>query len=432
MRAIVEPVSYLEGTVLAPPSKNYSSRYIWIASLTKGRSEVVRPASNDDAKALIAACRQLGATIQEDGERLIIDGFGNTPNPVKTLNPGNGGLVLRLLLALGLWLPDVTYQTDYVDSLGKRPQNDLLTALTSLGVQVQSEDGHLPIHLQGHRGQGGLTVRVSGAVSSQYATALLLVAPLFPKGLTVQVIGGLRSRPPLETTLEVMAEAGVLVTADWERLIFTVPPGQCYQPRVYQVPGDYPAASALLAAASILPSHVRVERLFQDAQGERAVLDGLIQMGVDLRYDGNAVEVFGGNRLKGIDFNGDQAIDGVLAMAAVAAFAEGKTRFYGVGNLRFKESDRIGDFGAEFRKIGVHVGEGDEELIIAGNPQGYPGGVTIDAHHDHRIIMATAVMGLRTECPLSIIGAEHVRKSFPDFFETLKAIGAKVELADLA
>lgn len=115
-------------------------------------------------------------------------------------------------------------------------------------------------------------------------------------------------------------------------------------------------------------------------------------------------------------------------MAAVAAYAEGRTRFYGVGNLRFKESDRIGEFGVELRKIGVLVEEGEEELIITGNPQGYHGGVIIDAHHDHRIIMAAAVMGLRTERPITILGAEHVQKSFPDFFETLKTLGAKIVL----
>lgn len=430
MRAVIERVSSLKGIVSAPPSKNYSSRYIWIASLTKGRSQVVQPASNDDAKALVEACRQLGASIQDEGDKLIIDGFGDSPRPVKELNPGNGGLILRLLLALGLRLPDVTYRTDYIDSLGKRPQNDLLQALSSFGVRVESEDGHLPIRLYGRADQGGSTVQVSGAVSSQFATALLLIAPLFREGLTIRIINGLRSRPPLATTLEVMKEAGIEVESNWDKLIFTVPPGQRYQPRIYHVPGDYPAASALLAAACIVPSHVRVERLFQDAQGERAVLDGLIQMGADLQYDGKAVDLRGGKPLKGIKFNGDQAIDGVLAMAAAAAFAEGETRFFGVGNLRFKESDRIGEFGAELRKVGIQVKESEEELIILGNPRGYSGGVTIDAHHDHRIIMAAAVIGLRTESPITITGAEHVQKSFPDFFETLRRLGANITLLE--
>lgn len=428
MRAIIEPASYLEGIVYAPPSKNYSSRYIWLAALTEGESEVIGPATNDDARALIGACRQLGAEFREDGRRLFIKGFGGSPRPVPTLNPGNGGLILRLLMALGIWLPNVTFVTDFMNSLGKRPHSDLLTALASLGVQVDSDDGKLPIRLQGRGGGGGMEVRVSGGVSSQFATSLLLIAPLFPQGLTVRIVDGLRSRPPLQQTLEVMAEAGVKVEADWDELLFKVPAGQKYQPRVYRVPGDYPAASALLAAASIIPSKIRIEGLFEDAQGERSVLDGLRQMGAELHYEGNGVDIHGGKPLKAIDFNGDQAIDGVLALAAAAAFAEGSTRFYGVGNLRFKESDRIGDFGAELRKIGIGVSEGPEELIIHGDPRGYQGGNVIDAHHDHRIIMAASVIALRTKQGLTILDAEHVQKSFPDFFDTLRQMGAAVRL----
>ena len=154
MLAKVYPVSFLEGSVAAPPSKNYTSRYIWLAALTQAETRINRPALNDDAKSLIAACRQLGAQIFEEHDRLIIRGFGDKPQPIRGLNPGNGGLVLRLLLALGIWLPDVTYSTDYLDSLGKRPQGDLLKSLESLGVHVESNDDCLPIRLQGRGGQG--------------------------------------------------------------------------------------------------------------------------------------------------------------------------------------------------------------------------------------------------------------------------------------
>lgn len=430
MLAIIKPTKRLEGSVEAPPSKNYTSRYMWVAALTAGVSEVIRPAWNDDARALIEACRALGAEISEAEDRLVIRGFSGAPLPVSALNPGNGGLILRLLLALGICLPDVVFTTEYMDSLGRRPQDDLLEALTQLGVEVQAKDGRLPIRLKGQGCQGGIEVKVSGAKSSQFATALLLVAPLLPKGLSIRIVDGLRSRPPLQTTLDVMKEAGVLVEADWDRLCFKVPAGSGYQPRIYRVPGDYPGAAAVLAAAAVLPSRVRVSELYPDAQGERRVLDGLAQMGVDLRYDGKTVAISGGQPLRGISFNGDEAIDGVLAMAAVAAFAEGETCFYQVGNLRFKESDRIGDFAAELRKIGIDVTEGAEELIIRGRPAGYDGDVEIDAHHDHRIIMAATVVGLASRKGLRIHGAEHISKSFPEFFETMIKLGASIHLEE--
>lgn len=425
MLVTVEPVERLEGAVLAPPSKNYTSRYIWLAALTEGESEIVRPALNDDARALIAACRQLGAVIREEPGRLFIRGFGSSPKSVATLDPGNGGLVLRLLLALGVWLPDTVYRTDYMASLGKRPHGDLLSALDVLGVRVESEEGRLPIRLRGQGGNGGVEVKVSGAVSSQFATALLLVGPLFSKGLTVKITNGLRSKPPLRTTLEVMAQAGVEVVADWQNLCFTVPPNQRYHPRIHYVPGDYPAASAILAAASILPSRVEVGELYEDAQGERAVVEGLIRMGADLRISENQVVILGGRPLHGIEFDGDEATDGVLALSAAAAYANGTTRFYGVGNLRYKESDRIGDYGRELRKLGIVFEEEADAFRIVGQPS-YQGAVIIDAHHDHRIIMAATIIALRTRHGLKIQGAEHVSKSFPDFFDVMRALGARI------
>src|SRR5690554_7785603 len=254
MKVLVRPATSLKGSVAAPPSKNYTTRYIWLSALTRGESRVLGPAANDDALALQACCRSLGAVIKEDEEGLVIKGFGRTPRAVKELNPSNGGLVLRLLLALGLLLPEVTYVTSYMDSLGKRPQNDLLSALRALGAEVADRNGRLPITVKGGRPLARREITVSGKVSSQYATALLFVAPLLG-GLMIRISDGLSSPPPLATTLQVMAEGGVTPQADWERLVFTVPAGR-YRPGSYRVPGDYPAAAALAAAAAVLSSRV--------------------------------------------------------------------------------------------------------------------------------------------------------------------------------
>lgn len=429
MKVLVRPAAFLKGTVAAPPSKNYTSRYIWLSALTPGESRVLGPAANDDALALQACCRALGAVIREDKEGLVIKGFGRTPRAVKELNPGNGGLILRLLLALGLLLPEVTYVTSYLGSLGKRPQDDLLAALRALGAEVEDNNGRLPITV---RGAGPLLrreVAVSGRVSSQYATALLFVAPLLG-GLTVRITNGLCSRPPLATTLQVMAEGGIATEADWEQLIFRVPGGD-YVPGVYRVPGDYPAAAALLAAAALVPSQVLITNLAPgDQQGEKAVVPHLKKMGASLQETGRGLEICGGAPLTAVDFCGEKAIDAVLSMAVVAALAEGTTRFYGVGNLRWKESDRISDFARELRKVGVKVREGREEFWITGRPEGYRGGAVLDAHQDHRLVMAFSALALRTREGLMICGAEHVKKSYPDFFTDLAALGAEVKMLD--
>jgi 3-phosphoshikimate 1-carboxyvinyltransferase len=435
MRVLVRPAPNLAGEVAAPPSKNYTTRYLWLSALTEGESRVLNPADNDDARALLTACQALGAKIREEpaGEGgkdrvLVIRGFGANPRPVRELDPGNGGLILRLLLAFGLFLPEVTYLNSYPDSLGKRPQDDLLAALRALGAEVTDRNGRLPITVRGGRPLARHEVTVSGKVSSQYATALLFVAPLLG-GLPIRITGGLSSPPPLATTLQVMAEGGITPVADWDELVFTVPAGR-YRPGLYLVPGDYPAAAALAAAAAVLPSRVTITNLFADRQGEKEALTHLEKMGAELRRTDRGVEIRGGQPLRAVDFYGADAIDAVLAMAAAAALAEGTSRFYGVGNLRWKESDRIGDFARELRKVGVDVREGQDEFWITGNPGGYRGGVAIDAHQDHRLVMAFSILALRTREGLVINGAEHVKKSYPAFFADLASLGAVVEELD--
>lgn len=427
MKVYIGPVSSLQGKVRAPSSKNYSTRYLWVSALTDGESLIHFPAQNDDARALISCCQNLGAKITEGKEYIKIKGFGKNPAAVSDLNPENGGLVLRLLLALGLLLPKVRFTTKYEESLGKRPQEDLLTALRYLGAKVEDEDGHLPITIRGGRPITQREVEVSGLVSSQYATALLMVAPLLG-GMKLRITGGLSSKPPLATTLQVMKEAGVEMNADWPYLFFQVPTLE-YQPGEYRVPGDYPGASTLLAAAALLPSDVIITNLHpDDQQGEKKIIPYLQRMGVEIITKDCEVEVKGGSPLKAVDFYGDDAIDAVLSMAAVAAYTQGTTRFMRVANLRWKESDRIGDFARELKKLGVEVKELSDGFLINGQPNGYEGGIEIDTYNDHRMVMTFSIMALRTRKGLVIKDAEHVSKSYPEFFSDLASLGATVKV----
>jgi len=151
---------------------------------------------------------------------------------------------------------------------------------------------------------------------------------------------------------------------------------------------------------------------------------------VPLAHDNGTVHVRSGGRLKAVEFDGDRFTDAVLAMVAAAVFAEGTSRFYNVENLRYKECDRITDFLAELRKAGADVEEGRSEIIVHGNPEGVPGGAEIDAHFDHRVIMALTVVGLRSKHGLVIRDAHHVAKSYPQFFDHLRALGAEIDVLD--
>src|SRR5690606_5939225 len=159
----------------------------------------------------------------------------------------------------------------------------------------------------------------------------------------------------------------------------------------------------ILAAAAVTQSDVKVHRLLENSkQGERAIVDVLKAMNVPLTHRDGIVHVQGNGRLTGLEFDGDHATDAVLAMVAAAVFAEGTSRFYNVENLRYKECDRITDYVTELRKAGADVEEGRSEIIVHGNPEGVPGGAEIDAHFDHRVIMALTVVGLRSKQGIKI------------------------------
>lgn len=428
--AIVKPTPTLSGEIQALSSKNYTTRYLLIGALADGTSVVYYPAHSEDSDAMRRCIRDLGAVVEEDDTKMTITGFGRQPKHVKELNVGNAGAVLRFLMSIAAFCPEVTFVNMYPDSLGKRPHNDLIDSLEQMGVRVEHRDGKLPITIHGGNPRGG-KITVSGNVSSQFLSSLLFMTPLLDEDTEIEVLHDLKSKVIVGQTLEVMELAGIQVEASEDLMHYKIPGGQRYQAKEYSVQGDYPGSAAILAAAAVTQSDVKVHRLAENSkQGERAVVDVLKAMGVPLTHENGTVHVQGNGKLKAGEFDGDHFTDGVLAMVAAAVFAEGTTRFYNVENLRYKECDRITDFAAELNKAGAHVEERQSEIIVHGKPDGVTGGVEINAHYDHRVIMALTVVGLRSEKGLLIKDAHHVAKSYPQYFRHLLALGADIELVE--
>lgn len=427
MDVLVTPTPRLEGELQALSSKNYTTRYLLVAALAEGTSTIYFPAHSEDSDAMRRCIRDLGAIVEEDEEKITITGFGRHPKPVEQLDVGNAGAVLRFLMAIAALCPDVTFINRYPDSLGKRPHSDLIDSLSAMGVSIEHNEGKLPIRIQGGAPKGG-KIQVSGNISSQFLSALLFLTPLLEEDSEIVVLHDLKSKVVVGQTLEVLEQAGIIIHADEDYMRFRVPGGQSYEAKTYSVQGDYPGSAAILAAAAVTESDVIVHRLEEKSkQGERAVVDVLKMMEVPLTHENGIVHVKGNGKLKAVEFDGDHATDAVLAMVAAAVFAEGTSRFYNVENLRYKECDRITDYLNELRKAGANVEERQSEIIVHGRPEGVEGGVEINAHYDHRVIMALTVVGLRAKQPLRIRDAHHVAKSYPIYFDHLKALGANVE-----
>lgn len=271
MDVIVKPTPILNGEIGALSSKNYTTRYLLVAALAEGTSTIYYPAHSEDSDAMRRCIRDLGAVIEEDEEKAVITGFGKSPRDVKELNVGNAGAVLRFLMGVTALSKEVTFVNTYPESLGKRPHDDLIETLGQLGVEVEHNEGKLPITIRGGQPKGG-KLTVSGEVSSQYLSALLFLTPLLAEDSEITVTGDLKSKVVIGQTLEVLEQAGITIHAADDYTFFRVPGGQSYEAKTYTVQGDYPGSAAVLAAAAVTQSDVTIRNLSEDSKQESGLL----------------------------------------------------------------------------------------------------------------------------------------------------------------
>jgi 3-phosphoshikimate 1-carboxyvinyltransferase len=418
--------SLVTGEVLAPPSKSYTHRALILAALAAGESTIENPLIADDTDYTIEACRALGADIAVESDGIAVKGTGGKIEVAEgqTIFAGNSASTIRMIAPLAASSP-TRIVLDGDERLRQRPMGDLLSALQGLGVHARSlnNNGCPPFEIQGGEFKAN-QVSLSGAVSSQPVSALLMAAPYTRKGLTIKINGGLRSRPYIDITLEIMRAFGVeAVNRDYKE--FLIEGGQAYQARRYRVEGDYSSAAYFLAAGAIGGKPVSVTNLKKDSvQGDKRLLDIIAEMGGEVNYLKDSVRVQRSGALRGISIDMGDYPDLAPTLAVVAAFAQGKTELTNIAHLRFKESDRINDTAAELNKMNIKTEVSDDKMAIYG---GRPSGAELDAHNDHRLAMSLSLAALFAEGNSIINGAEAVSKSYPQFFDDLKKLGAKVE-----
>lgn len=418
--------STIHGVITAPPSKSVTHRAIILAALAKGTSVIKNALLSDDTKHTIQACKAMGVSIKQQGHTLTIVGSeGNLQAPKKPLHLGHSGSTMRMMTAVACLAKGRTVLTGS-DRLKERPMNDLLYALRTQGIAVASLDhnGNPPIAIDGGRLIGG-KVKVTANVSSQFVSAMLLVAPFAKLPMEIIVRGLLRSTPYVAITLDLMKSFGVAVKNDNFETFF-VPKAGPYKTRHLAVEGDYSSASYFFAAAAISRGTIMVKGLNQkSAQGDRYFLDILKKMSCVVRKINRQITIVGPKKLKAVTVNMGDYPDIVQTLAAVASYAHGATHINHIGHLTHKETDRIADTARELRRMGVDVEATKNTLTIHG---GQPKGTRIDSHNDHRMAMSMAVVALGAKGKTIIKHAEVVTKSYPHFFEDLTKVGGKVTI----
>ncbi|OGP47537.1 MAG: 3-phosphoshikimate 1-carboxyvinyltransferase [Deltaproteobacteria bacterium RBG_13_51_10] len=414
----IKPLNHFDAVVAIPGSKSYTHRALIASALAEGESVLFNALRSEDTEYTAQGLEKLGIKIAWEGDSILVQGKGGVLKAGgEKIYVGDSGTSMRFLTALAA-LKNGRTLLDGSERMRKRPMAELLGGLVSLGVKAYSleRNGYPPVVVDSQGLEGG-NARIKGSESSQFLSALLMVAPLARADVRLEVTGRLVSRPYVDITRGVMADFGVEVQKE-EGDSFFVRAGQRYSPRQYRVEGDASNASYFLAAAAITSGKVRVEN-FRPAslQGDAQFLAILEQMGCEVSRGENWAEVRV-KELRGIEVDMNTMPDLVPTLAIVAAFAQGKTVIRNVGHLRHKESDRLKTVAGELAKMGVEVAEGKDWLQVE---RGKARGAEIETHNDHRLAMSFAIAGLAVP-GIKIKGERCVAKSFPGFWETLKKL----------
>ena len=413
----IKPIGKVNATVNVPGSKSYTNRALITAFLGKGVSVITNALLSEDTELMVTCLKEIGVSVKSIPEEntLVVKGCeGKMPVENAALFAGNAGTVVRFMTA-ALTLGNGRYEIDGVKRMRNRPIRELLDSLNQLGANVTSKEdtGCPPVVINANGLRGGV-VRMTGDISSQYISAILLASPYAENDVHIIITDDPVSKKYVDMTICVMSKFGVKVNRDSYKE-FYIKSGQMYNGCEYIVEPDASGASYFFAAAAITGGRVRVDGLGMNSlQGDAMFVDILGKMGCAVKKNDNWLEVEGG-KLKGIDVDMNDTPDVVQTLAAVAVFAEGKTRIRNVHNLRYKETDRISAIVNEMKKVGVNVKEYEDGLEIE---PAVPHTAEISTYNDHRMAMSFALIGLRTE-GIKIKNPECVNKTFPDFFERL-------------
>lgn len=410
-----------DADVTVPGSKSITNRAVLLAGLAAGRSELSGALFSDDTRYMIEALRALGAAVQTDeaSARIAVEGCGGAwPNETAELFVGNAGTAMRFLVA-ACCLGRGPYRIDGTARMRERPIGDLVDALRQLGAGVDSADGRPPVVVHGAALGGSTGLRATR--SSQFLSAVLMIAPYAARPVAIEMLGEVIAQPYIDMTIAMMAQWGVTVQRDGYRA-FHIAAGQRYRAQRYAIEPDASSAHYFLAAAALSGGRVRVRGLRRGSlQGDVRFADLLEQMGARVDWQADAIDVTGPARLAGIDADLNAISDTAPTLAAIAPFASGPVHIRNVAHLRWQESDRLRAVATELARLGVRVEERNDGLSVWPSPVGAG---AVHTYDDHRIAMAFALIGLKVP-GIRIEDPGCVAKTFPDYFERLEMLRRK-------
>jgi 3-phosphoshikimate 1-carboxyvinyltransferase len=410
--------SPVHGKVMAPSSKSAMQRYIAGALLSEGVTSIESATLCDDTMAAMSIAETLGARIRKTGENIEIEG-GFSPSG-NSIFCGESGLSARMFTPIAA-LHNKPVILDGKGSILNRPFDMVEQPLRSLGVEIRSNNGFLPLSITGPLTGGEITA--DGSVSSQFITGLLMALPRAEKDSRI-IVRNLVSRPYIDLTISVLQKFGVLIEND-DYSVFNVKGNQEYKPCSFVAEGDWSGGAFLLIMGAIA-GEVTVTGLDQGStQADKAIISALSLAGAGLTNEVNGISVKGGD-LRSFEFDISDCPDLAPPLTVLAMACKGRTILRGAERLVAKESNRGVTLEETMNSIGGKVRfNGDTIEIIGGSVLS---GGNAKSHNDHRIAMALACAGLLSASPVLIEGMECINKSYPGFSDDFKSLGGNLKL----
>ena len=416
--AIFRGATPVDISVVIPGSKSVTNRALILAAQAKSPSTLRRPLVSRDSELMVTGLKALGIGIEE--ATIVVDGNEElqwivTPAPMHggvRVDVGNAGTVMRFLPPLaGLATGEVNFDGD--PRSYERPLGPVIKALEELGVSIDHEDRYsLPLKLHGTGKVSGGEITIDASESSQFLSALLLVAPSFTNGITVKHKGGsLPSMPHIEMTVEMLRQFGASVEVDSVAQTWSVKPGALHGLDLVIEP-DLSNASPFLSIAMVCGGRVAIAdwplKTTQPGDQLRAILS---DMGAQFSFGDNGLTIIGTGKIHGIDVDLHDVGELTPSIAALCALADSPSHLRGIGHLRKHETDRLAALTREINALGGNVVE--EETALHITPAPLHAGV-FHTYDDHRLATAGAVLGLVIE-GIEVENIATTRKTLPDF-----------------
>ncbi|WP_294726124.1 3-phosphoshikimate 1-carboxyvinyltransferase [uncultured Fusobacterium sp.] len=412
--------SKCSGEIKIPSSKSMGHRAIICASLANGKSIISNLDYSDDILATIDGMKKLGANIQCEKDRLIIEGIENFDSlKDKIIDCNESGSTLRFFIPIFSLTGDKISFTGR-NRLLKRPQKIYEEIFKEQNLYYFQDEDKIEI-------KGKLKAKeyfIDGNISSQFISGLLFTLPLLEENSIININPPFESASYIDLTMEVLKEFGITINKVTP-LRFEIQGGQKYIAKDYKVEGDF-SQLAFFAVLGALNNNLKCIGIKHDSkQGDKAIIDILKKSGVKIEEIEEGYLIHKG-KIKGCEIDLGDCPDLGPILNVLAMYGEGEFKIFNAGRLRLKESDRISAMEEELKKLGVEIETTEDEIKILGK-KNYLGNIEVFGHKDHRIVMSLAIAGTMLEKPIIIDGAEAVEKSYPKFFQDLKSLNIKIE-----